>query len=358
MYFKTILVIVPDLPPNVNGVGDFASMLYEKFNFNKQKFDIQFLIAGNIKYDIPSNLKFRIRVLRNQSPVDLFNILLDLDCCLVHLHYVGYGYAKRGAPFWLFRALELWKKRINGIIIITFHELYAFSFRPWTSSFYNQISQRIICKRLAKLSDTIVTSSEVYIKKLKNIVPNAKIYHMPVFSNIGEMLLLNNLSDRQHQIVVFGSSSNRYLLYEKYFEKIEFICNQFNIYNILDIGPDIQFCINHERIKIKKMGVLPMGEIQTILADSFIGLIGNYDNKDFAKSGVFAAFAANGILIINLNKSFSSFDGLIVGQHYLDYDSNANDPSIICKLCYNWYLEHSLSEHVKMYTEILNCYLC
>ena len=71
----------------------------------------------------------------------------------VILHYVGYGYEKRGCPLWLIRGLESWKRnhRVHRLLVI-FHELYAAG-SPWQSSFWNSPVQRWITGRLARLAD-------------------------------------------------------------------------------------------------------------------------------------------------------------------------------------------------------------
>src|SRR5207253_579189 len=52
----------------------------------------------------------------------------------VLLHYVNYGFQKRGIPFRLLSILRALRKQHRGKLVTVFHELYA-SGSPWTSAF-------------------------------------------------------------------------------------------------------------------------------------------------------------------------------------------------------------------------------
>ncbi|MFZ4728709.1 MAG: glycosyltransferase family 1 protein, partial [Pseudanabaena sp.] len=68
----------------------------------------------------------------------------------VLLHYVGYGYAKRGCPVWLVDGIQRWKNLYPDRLLVTmFHELHASGTPPWTSSFWLSPLQKNLVTRLA-----------------------------------------------------------------------------------------------------------------------------------------------------------------------------------------------------------------
>ena len=103
------------------------------------------------------------------------------------LHYVGYGYARRGAPVWLVQGLRRWKSGASqrGLVVM-FHEVWAFG-PPWTSSFWLFPLQRALAAELLRLADTFLTNTGLHsttfpVRSRKPISVAAVL----VLSNIGE----------------------------------------------------------------------------------------------------------------------------------------------------------------------------
>jgi hypothetical protein len=106
----------------------------------------------------------------------------------VLLHYVNYGYAKRGCPVWLVDGLQRWRSAsVNRSVVTMFHEVYATG-PPWASSFWLSPLQRNLAARVASLSDRCLTSRQGYAKLLYELSlgKQTQIPTLPVFSNIGE----------------------------------------------------------------------------------------------------------------------------------------------------------------------------
>ena len=119
------------------------------------------------------------------------------------LHFVGYGYQKRGCPVWLLRGLKAWKRRQKGARLITmFHELYP-SGLPWQSSFWTSPLQRGICRELARLSDVTNRAESVCILRMTG---RTDVLNLPVLSNVGEPESRQPIGDRDRRLVVFGGS--------------------------------------------------------------------------------------------------------------------------------------------------------
>jgi hypothetical protein len=107
------------------------------------------------------------------------------DALLVH--YVGYGYARRGTPFWLLAGIQRWRRSRKSPLgntpkMVTFyHELWA-SGRPWQSAFYLHVAQRWIARSLQRLSATVVTST-LRMQRLLEL-PARPVQVIPIPSNL------------------------------------------------------------------------------------------------------------------------------------------------------------------------------
>src|ERR1051325_4758398 len=148
-----LIQIVPYLPPALSGVGDYAFLLARKLR-SAHGINTRFLVADGSWRGGPELDGFAVESIANGDPASLQKSLSAAGAAApVILHYVGYGYEKRGCPLWLIRGLESWKRnhRVRRLLVI-FHELYA-SGSPWQSSFWNSPVQRWITARLARLAD-------------------------------------------------------------------------------------------------------------------------------------------------------------------------------------------------------------
>src|SRR5262245_52331834 len=140
-----IIQIVPRLPPAINGLGDYAFLLAREL---RATHDIHshFIVCDPDLESTGSLDGFPVRCVAARTASDMVDLLegmLRSDATAL-LHYVGYGYADRGCPFWLVQGLEQWRRRGGGRRLVTmFHELYAFG-PPWRSSFWTMPLQRSI----------------------------------------------------------------------------------------------------------------------------------------------------------------------------------------------------------------------
>ena len=167
---RQIIQIVPKLPPAIDGLGDYAlniaRQLYKDFGVRTH------FVVGDPAWVGAEEIEgCPVSKVKTRSASNLLALLLNVNAPprVVLLHYVGYGYAKRGCPFWLVKGLENWKRNTNNAQLVTmFHELYAFG-PPWTSSFWLSVFQRNLVERLVQLSDHCVTSNDGYAAKLHSM---------------------------------------------------------------------------------------------------------------------------------------------------------------------------------------------
>ena len=124
---RQVIQIVPRLPPAITGVGDYAVLLAGELA-KAHGWQTRFLNASADGLRIEVANKFHVEHLaqrRVSSLVDALDRLVPPGTPL-YVHYVGYGYQKRGCPYWLVRGLERWRRSGEGRrLVVMFHELFA-----------------------------------------------------------------------------------------------------------------------------------------------------------------------------------------------------------------------------------------
>jgi Glycosyl transferase 4-like domain len=265
----------------------------------------------------------------------------------VVLHFSGYGYQKRGVPVWLVQGLRIWNRRARGVPLITiFHELYATG-RPWQSAFWVSPLQKQIARSILNLSSAAITPTDLYGKRLSEWRDGdaPKITPMPVFSNVGEPGCGSAPSARIAAAVVFGLAGVEDRLFGIYRSEIERIVSALGIEKIFDVGP--RFSSMPRTLAgapVISKGVLPQDAVSDLLQRARFGLVA-YPLDFIGKSGVFAAYAAHGVVPIVLSDKQGAFDGLQPARHFLDglrLGNGAEDLASIQRKLFTWYTSHSL----------------
>ncbi|WP_071191175.1 hypothetical protein [Trichormus sp. NMC-1] len=354
-------VIVPRLPPAVDGVGDYGLNLAKQM---RQDFGVvtEFII-GDANWSGEDFVEgFTVKQVEYRSQ----NALLDLlpndqnSEQTILLHYVGYGYARRGCPVWLVEGLEKWRKAGNNRRLVTmFHEIYAFG-PIWNSQFWTSPLQRNLAARLVKLSDRCITSKQGYaeiISKFSN-GKHSDIPTLPVFSNVGEPEYLTPLSERSRRLVVFGGGGPRSRVYQQSLLALKRTCQELEIEEILDIGPALKFAIEPvNNIPVTCLGVKSAQEISDILSTSLVGFF-NYSLEHLTKSTIFAAYCAHKLLPVGIWYEGKDVDGLEAGKHYWLADKYQNSMNLsagqtVADHAYAWYQNHRLSAQAQTFVKYL-----
>jgi hypothetical protein len=354
--------IVPRLPPAVDGLGDYALCLARQLR-DDHEIESSFIV-GDPSWEGGGGVEgFSGGRLSDRSAAALAGSLGSDDTRAVLLHYVGYGYAKRGAPFWLIRGLERWRGNNSRARLLTiFHEIAA-SGPPWTSAFWLSPLQRRLAARLVRLSDTCVTSKQSYAEILQSLSSDrGSIWRpLPVFSTIGEPKTpLPLLRHRRRRLVVFGGAANKARVYARSLPAIERSCGALAIDEIVDIGPPSgRAASSVAGVPVIEMGRLPAAEISALLSESLAGFF-NYNTAYLAKSSIFAAYCSHRLLPVSAPREVVAADGLEPGRHY--YVAAPHEPISITKgqevadSAHAWYQTHKLSEQAKAFAaEIRRC---
>ena len=188
---------MPRVPGGLDGVGDYALTLATKL---RDKFGCATVFGTPQTSSITSARNFEVRPLAGlPDRPDKFDHIL--------LHYVNYGYQKRGVPFGLLSILRRLRQQHHGTLVTIFHELYA-SGPPWSSSFWLQPLQINLTKAVARLSEACIVSSENFSGELRHLVPDARIRLHPTPSGLGEPVLsVEEIGNRDlHRWVIVGGT--------------------------------------------------------------------------------------------------------------------------------------------------------
>jgi hypothetical protein len=332
-----IIQIVSRLPPAIDGVGDYTYLLAKQL---RAVYDIHtvFMVCDP-EWEKSKNKPqskyidgFPIHQLKRQNARELAWKLSQPEMpSTALLQFVGYGYQKRGCPIWLARGLRAWKS--GGLkskpnfhqerhLLTMFHELYATG--PfWSSAFWTSPVQKEIAKSLGRMSGHCLTSMAVNVRILQRLTARDEkdftILHIP--SNMGEPENLPAWNKRKPRMIVFGSAGQRRKVYFECKASLEKTCQLMKLDEIIDIGAPFE--LPQLSVRVSQRGILPATEVSREMLNARVGFFA-YPTAYLGKSGIFAAYAAHGLLPVTFEVSrMNNEDGLKAGEHYLD----ANDLS-------------------------------
>jgi hypothetical protein len=354
MQNSELVAIVPNLPPAIDGIGDYglnlARQLYQDFGW-KTRF-----IVGSPDWQGEQEEFFQVTPVTTRSQDALLK-LLPAPAATVLLHYAGHGYAPRGCPAWLVKALKRWCQS-GGRLVTMFHELYATE--PLLSSaILTSPLQKHLAIQLMELSDRVLTSRKQYAEKIEQLSrrQHSKVPNLPIFSTIGELAKPMPLIERSRQVIVFGGSGARLRVYQRSRSALIRICRELGIQEIIDIGAKLNFEIEPiEGIEFRALGIQPADEISRYMSCASIGFL-DYSTSYLGKSTIFAAYCSHGMLPVTGSKDAPNEDGLRAGQHYWLANSeqllNFEQGQAIANTAYQWYQVHSLSAQSAIFAKNL-----
>jgi hypothetical protein len=213
----------------------------------------------------------------------------------VLLHYVGYGYARRGAPLRLLREIEAWKRRTPGArLLVQFHEIAA-SGPPWRSSFWTGPLQVTIARRLARLAAGAVTSLERFAQRLRRFAPALPVEVLPVFSNVGEPESVAPLHTRDPSVVLFAGPSGRAYVWRHLVDQLEAVVHATGARRVLEIGAQPEGPPVVGSVPVERRGELCAAAVSSELSRARTGFLA-YHPPYLGKSTAYAAFSAHGML--------------------------------------------------------------
>lgn len=299
----TLLHIAPQLPPAFDGVGDYCWNLWKHWPDSEPNW--QFLVARGGHESAAHWPQVAVSEF-DLNRKGLHEALERAGAETVVLHYVGYGFQPKGIPLWLPRSLSQWRLASDRRRLVTmFHEMYARS-SPWRSPFWVAPLARGIIRKLVATSDAWVTSCERYFTQLtREFSADARRGGIiPIGSNIPRATATPLPAERL-RIAVFGLARTRLWALERHCELLRTLVQSGAIERITLIGqPSSEADERELDTVLRRIGggvewerrfALTPDEIASALASHQCGLLAN-EPDILTKSGVFAAFATNGVV--------------------------------------------------------------
>ena len=297
-----LIHIAPQLPPNLNGVGDYAVVLGRRVAEQTDgRVQSAYVSAGIAGGEPPHPSLDHVDLAGQPSAGALCQAVRSCaegaERACVLLHYVGYGYQRRGCPLWLVRALRRLRSKRRELRLVTmFHELYATSRKPWTSVFWLSPAQRYVAARLARLSDGLMANLASSAGWLRGQVNGQPVRFSPTFSNVGEPEALPDDGEREPHAVAFGAASRRSALYEQHGAALSQALKRIGVEKIVDIGPPVsETSLRSLTLPVERAGFLPAEEVSRRMKRTSVGVL-RYDLNCMTKSGIVASYAAHGLL--------------------------------------------------------------
>lgn len=351
--------LVPTLPPDINGLGDFALALTRQLQ-QAHGLQTELVVANPTWAGTAAALGQPVRQLAQRRAAALVAIL-PRDRPLL-LHYEGYGYARRGWPHWLLQALRTWRQQSRQPLLTLFHEVYPYHAKPpWTSSFWLSPLQRRLAASLLRLSDRALTSKQSYAALLRTLGgPEAPpITALPVFSNVGEPSRNQPYEQRPRRLIVFGHPRGRRLTYERDRPALEAVGQALQIEEISDIGLPTGLTLSSiGHCPLREWGVLPAAQVSAQMQGAIAGFLSYVTPAYLAKSTIFAAYAAHGLAPLLGAQAGQPSDGLQPGRHYWLAGAGAATltpakAAALAQAAQAWYQTHSLAVYARTVVDCL-----
>jgi hypothetical protein len=322
---NTLVHITPQLPPAIDGVGDYC------WNLWKQSVGPLALRADDDQTSTPRSARlstsWKFLVARRAQDTLAFAPELDvrefglnaeaLTAALAHsdpetivLHYVGYAYQPKGVPVWLPEALREWRLTASNRsrrLVTMFHEMYARS-SPLRSPFWVAPIARKIIRELVEMSDTWLTSCDRYWSQLTNEFQAEKRRGriIPIPSNVPAPAQPSaKAAAEKIRIAIFGLAKTRVWALERHWRFMQKLAHAGAIEHVTLLGQrpsaEDERAIEKLAAQInsglqwRKRFDLSVAEISAELQAHEVGLLAN-EPDILTKSGVFAALAGHGVV--------------------------------------------------------------
>ncbi len=352
MPLTKILQIVPRLPPDSDGVGDYALLLAAQLR-SAQTAMTEFL-SFRPRPETPEEVDgFRTHRLFEHGKTEFLSLLpKDIDGILLHYSNYPYLQSRFKAPFWLADVLRTVKAERDIPVVVMFHELPTLK---WKQLRVLNPIQSVVSQRLAHLATAVVTDSHHFKHHLQQWT-DASVDCIPDFSTIGEPLAhqVQPLAKRKARLVVFGGS-DRVRAYQ-YLDLLLATCKALGIEEIFDIGAKQNLDARmFGAIAFTELGFQPAERVREILLDSAVGFM-DYSRfpGDLGKSSVFAAFCAHGVMPVCTAYNPSEADGIGAGQQYAVAGEALSLLTLqqrqqIASQARKWYCEHTLAVNAELF---------
>lgn len=280
---------------------------------------------------------------------ELEHIGLEVDILIWHfqpssicntsilLEFTPLAFSRFGISLPLLFQVLRW--RLSGCRVITyFHELPF----PNGRGFKKQLAvslQQAYCSFLAAASAHSLVNQQRGRRWLHRLCGRHRVSFLPTCSNVGESDLPVIPAKRSLQVVVFGSPGKRrhaHALvaslggYRRLFGA--------NV-NVIDIGEPLDLPLELVS-EVNVLGSLPSAEIQAHLLSSRFGFF-YAEPSQFSKSGVYAAYCANGVIPIMAHSSPGMPSCYLTPEDIAPVSERFLNPEAVWNSSRQWYEQFS-----------------
>ena len=350
-----ILQIVPHAPGSREGVGDYALRLAERLSSDNET-DTIFAAAEPSSLSCAGNFEV-------VAPLDLTAERVCANCRGIVLHYVNYGYHKRGLPVRLPLFLRRLREVSHGRLVTIFHEIYASS-APWRSAFWLQRWQKSIARKIVRVSDACVVSSEVMRDMLLQVAPGTAITVHPVVSTLGEPAMSADQFVRRdpHRWAIFGGTHLIKRSLNSFRRRIENIPDFLAPRELFILGGSDDDEVRREVNEIRGITCHYHPAVEAAVASGLFascsfGWIDYFHHPDvpaavILKSGSFASYCAHGVIAVlpHVASAISLQGDSLPGPYFIETNRASlpalSDRAKVSMDIYEWYRRHSSIEHL------------
>ena len=356
---RSVIQIVPRAPGGRDGVADYACLLGSQL---RRVYGIETSFVPFAPLSESPSRGFEVHPpLRSMS----IRLRASSDQAVI-LHYVNYGYNRRGVPVWLPRAIRA--IRGQGKLLTVFHELYATG-SPRQSAFWLRPLQRRIARAIAAISDLALVSSDSMRDQLLGLETRTQVLVHPVPSNFGEPNLASvALTERDpHRWVICGGNE----LIERSLRSFLRIAPQIDPTisprELVVIGGAEKAALRESLERAPDLRTFYHPEIDGEMASKILGgcafgWIDYFVRPDvplplILKSSAFAAFCAHGVIPVmpNLGIPIRCRDDVLPGPFYVS-PAEQHLPSVsergkAARSTYDWYQRNASSAHLAQIIE-------
>ena len=349
----TVLQIVPQFPGTLDGVGDYALIVADKL---RQTYGCNSIFAApkvGSKQEADGFTAIALDSVDRGEIGVAFNDLI--------LHWVNYGYQKRGVPLTLPGMLGKLRAGGRRALVTIFHELYA-SAPPWRSAFWLRHWQMNICRSVAEISNECIVSSDATLAELKGLAPASSVSVHPVVSTFGEPLLQSDqFSDRDpHRWVICGGTAlveKSIRSFRKILKRIPdiFSPRELLVFGGTDNPATRAMLADLPNARCHYQPQIEAKEASRILSECSFAWIDYFHRPDvltsaLLKSTAFAAACAHGVIpVLPHPGSMISLHGDQLPGPYFVEGFGAKlpeNPARVAAEMYGWYQRNASSDHL------------
>lgn len=304
-----ITQVASQLPPVINGVGDFCFNLWE--HWPRPRPDWRFLVCDSVEATRRAWAGDRASCMTPNAE-GIRSGLEAADTELAVVQYVNYGFNPYGKPLWLPPGLADWKQRgPRRRLVVMFHELFAIG-PIYRKAFWIQPYTRGLVRDLLRLADGWITSCSEHENKLLHEfhADPARGTVIPIGSNIPVIVPVDFRREPdvngRWKVVVFGLANTRLRALENHRRLLVTLARQKRLQSITLLGKKEGSPKNLSRLAAIQTAVGPdvaweehadlePGAISKILVHQDFGLLTN-SPETLTKSGVCAALTMHGVI--------------------------------------------------------------